>query len=106
MSKMDCASFAVHEVLEPTYNRRGVVIGSNWDSNDDLVDCAPSGLSQSSLSSPSSSPTKKVKKKVPKESKEIAPMNDAHIMKRGANRYMLSSFFGSKSEMSISHLSP
>eukprot|EP00545_Synedropsis_sp_CCMP1620_P003518 CAMPEP_0119014904 /NCGR_PEP_ID=MMETSP1176-20130426/10449_1 /TAXON_ID=265551 /ORGANISM="Synedropsis recta cf, Strain CCMP1620" /LENGTH=258 /DNA_ID=CAMNT_0006968151 /DNA_START=110 /DNA_END=886 /DNA_ORIENTATION=- len=31
MSKMDCASFAVQEVLEPTYSRRGVVIGSNWD---------------------------------------------------------------------------
>lgn len=31
MSKMDCASFAVQEVLQPTYNRQGVVVGSNID---------------------------------------------------------------------------
>jgi hypothetical protein len=31
MSKMDCARFAVSEVMDPTYNRRGVVVGSNWE---------------------------------------------------------------------------
>ena len=30
-SKMDCASFAVSEVMDPTYSRRGVVVGSNWE---------------------------------------------------------------------------
>ena len=31
MSKLDCARFAVSEILEPSYNRQGVVVGSDWD---------------------------------------------------------------------------
>lgn len=31
MSKLDCARFAVTEVLNPTYHKRAVVVGSNWE---------------------------------------------------------------------------
>lgn len=31
MAKLDCARFAVQEVLNPTYHKRAVVIGSNWE---------------------------------------------------------------------------
>eukprot|EP00540_Astrosyne_radiata_P023377 CAMPEP_0116836082 /NCGR_PEP_ID=MMETSP0418-20121206/7896_1 /TAXON_ID=1158023 /ORGANISM="Astrosyne radiata, Strain 13vi08-1A" /LENGTH=281 /DNA_ID=CAMNT_0004465807 /DNA_START=242 /DNA_END=1087 /DNA_ORIENTATION=+ len=32
MSKMDCARFAVQQVLEPTYENTAVVVGSDWES--------------------------------------------------------------------------
>ena len=31
MSKMDCANFVVKEALHPTFHKRGVVIGSEWE---------------------------------------------------------------------------
>ena len=32
MGKMDCARFVVSEVMRPTFNRQGVVVGSDWES--------------------------------------------------------------------------
>jgi NAD(P)H-binding len=34
MGKMDCARFVVSEVMQPTYSRQGVVVGSDWESFD------------------------------------------------------------------------